>query len=178
VIIVMGVAGSGKSSQGKLLADEMGYPWLSTGEFLRMIVAGERRKGMLAGKLLEDHEMIDVMKKVFTMIDVTNEFVLDGFPRTVVQADWILEYAKQHGIPNIAVVHIVASKETVKQRLLDRGRKDDHDDAISERFDEYERAIKPILQHFKDSGSTVVDVDGERDIEAVHDDIKRVIKGA
>jgi len=178
VIIVMGVAGSGKSSQGKLLADEMGYPWLSTGEFLRMIVAGERRKDMLAGKLLEDQEMIDVMEKVFTMVDVTDEFVLDGFPRTVIQADWMLDYAKQHVIPRISVVHIIASRETVKQRLLERGRKDDHDDAISERFDEYERSIKPILQHFKDNGSTIVDIDGERDIKVVHDEIKRAIIGA
>ena len=49
MIIFMGVAGSGKSSQGRRLADERGLPWLSTGEFLRMLIAGEKRKDMVAG---------------------------------------------------------------------------------------------------------------------------------
>ena len=53
MIIFMGVAGSGKSVQGRLLADTLGLPWLSTGEFLRMLISGQRRKDMQAGKLLD-----------------------------------------------------------------------------------------------------------------------------
>jgi len=86
----MGVAGSGKSVQGRLLADEMALPWLSTGEFLRMLVSGERRKDMLAGRLLSDREIIKLVQKIFAMIDIHEEFILDGFPRTVSQADWLL----------------------------------------------------------------------------------------
>ena len=60
MILLMGVAVAGKSVQGRRLADEKGLPWLSTGEFLRMLVVGERRKQMLAGKLLSDKEIIEL----------------------------------------------------------------------------------------------------------------------
>src|SRR6478736_5444274 len=91
MIILMGVSGSGKSSQGKILADEHGYAWISTGEILRVLVTGKRRHEMLQGKLLSDEEMIAILDKVLELIDVEQEFVLDGFPRTIPQADWLLE---------------------------------------------------------------------------------------
>jgi adenylate kinase len=139
MIVCMGVAGSGKSLQGRMLADRFGYPWLSTGEFLRMVVAGERRREMLEGKLLSDQEMIAVTEKIFGMIDTSAEFVLDGFPRTLAQSDWLLAYLDQHDdmVP-LTVLHMVASREVVKKRLMGRGRADDHEEAIAERFDEYE----------------------------------------
>src|SRR5215469_6008662 len=94
MIILMGVAGAGKSMQGKLLADEHGYAWISTGEILRVLVTGQRRQEMLEGKLLSDEEMIKILDKVLELIDTTREFVLDGFPRTVVQADWLIRQAE------------------------------------------------------------------------------------
>ena len=69
MIIFMGVAGSGKSSQGRQLADEKGLPWLSTGEFLRMMIAGDKRKQMLEGKLLGDEEIITMVQKIFAVVD-------------------------------------------------------------------------------------------------------------
>ena len=87
MIIFTGVAGSGKSVQGKLLADHLGLPWLSTGEFLRMLISGDRRKDMLAGKLLEDKEIIALVQRIFNVIDTKHEFILDGFPRTIPQAE-------------------------------------------------------------------------------------------
>ncbi len=65
----MGVAGSGKSVQGRMLADRLALPWLSTGEFLRMLVSGEKRKDMIAGKLLSDNEIITLVQRIFTIID-------------------------------------------------------------------------------------------------------------
>ena len=64
MIILMGVAGAGKSLQSRLLADEYGYAWISTGEILRVLITGKRRQEMLSGKLLSDDEMIQVMDKV------------------------------------------------------------------------------------------------------------------
>ncbi len=96
MIIFTGVAGSGKSVQGKMLADHMGLPWLSTGEFLRMLISGERRKDMLAGKLLGDNEIIALVQRIFNVVDTKHEFILDGFPRSVAQADWLLNQVK-HG---------------------------------------------------------------------------------
>lgn len=175
MIIFMGVAGSGKSAQGRMLADELGLPWLSTGEFLRMLVAGERRKQMLAGKLLEDEEIISLVQKIFTVIDPSEEFVLDGFPRTVGQADWLLSQVKYGQLHIGAVLHLIASEETATKRLLGRGRPDDHHASISERFREYENATKSIIEHFKASQIKVHEIDAEQTVEKVHLDIMSVI---
>src|SRR3954470_6678869 len=91
MIILMGVAGAGKSIQGRLLADEHGYAWISTGEMFRVLVTGKRRQQMLEGKLLSDDEVIKLVDKTLKMIDLEKEFLLDGFPRTDTQADWLME---------------------------------------------------------------------------------------
>jgi adenylate kinase len=178
MIIFMGVAGAGKSVQGRMLADAEGLPWLSTGEFLRMLISGERRKDMQAGKLLEDQEIIALVRKIFTVVDTEHEFVLDGFPRTLAQADWLLSQVKHGQLHMSAVIHITASKEGVRSRLLSRGRPDDTDEAISERFREYEQEITQILDHFKEFGMPVFDINGEQPVGDVHGDIMKALKAA
>lgn len=175
MIIFMGVAGSGKSSQGRMLADEMGLPWVSTGEFLRMLISGERRKAMLEGKLLEDSEIIGLIQKIFAMIDTDNEFILDGFPRTSQQADWLLAQKKHGQLAITAVIHLKASEGVVRDRLLERGRQDDHHDAIKERFVEYKESILPILEQFKSASVPVYDINGDQSIELVHKEIETAI---
>jgi adenylate kinase len=177
MIVLMGVAGSGKSVQGKLLADKLALPWLSTGEFLRMLIAGEQRKDMVNGKLIEDDEIIRLMQKVFTMIDVEEEFVLDGFPRTAGQADWLLNQVKHGQLGISAVINLIASEDTVRDRLIKRGRADDYEDAINERFREYEQSIKPILGEFKKSSIPVFDVNAEDTIESIHKRILESVQG-
>lgn len=171
MIIFMGVAGSGKSSQGRQIADEKGLPWLSTGEFLRMLISGEPRKAMVSGKLLPDQEIISLVRKIFGVIDTDEEFVLDGFPRTVAQADWLLNQAKHGQLKITAVIHLKASEKAVEQRLLARGRQDDTAEAIRERFREYEEEMIPILQHFKDAGVRIIDVNAEQSVDDVHEEI-------
>ncbi len=171
MIVFMGVAGSGKSMQGRLLADREALPWLSTGEFLRMLVSGEERRDMLAGKLLDDDEIIALVQKIFNVVGVDEEFVMDGFPRTEGQADWLLNQVKYGQLDVTAVIHLTASQEAVINRLLGRGRQDDTQEAIKERFREYEDAIKPILTHFKEAGIAVHDINGEQEPEVVHQDI-------
>lgn len=172
----MGVAGSGKSIQGRLLADRLGLPWLSTGEFLRMLVSGERRKDMVAGMLLEDQEIIALLQKILHLIDSSQEFVLDGFPRSLAQADWLVSQIKHGQLKATAVIHLMASEKTVGKRLLQRGRVDDTQEAIHKRFQEYEHAIKPILEHFKAAGIKVHDIDGVQDVEAVQKAIIKALK--
>lgn len=171
MIIFMGVAGSGKSMQGKMLADELALPWLSTGEFLRMLISGDKRKDMLHGHLLEDQEIIALVQKIFTIIDPSEEFVLDGFPRTVAQADWLLNQVKHGQLGITAVIHLTASEAVVRERLKGRGRQDDTDEAIAERFKEYEEAAKPILEHFRTANIPVHDIDGEAKVSEVHTQI-------
>jgi adenylate kinase len=175
MIIFMGVAGSGKSAQGRLLADRLGYPWLSTGEFLRMLISGERRREMLEGKLLDDAEIISLVQKIFRIVDTEHEFVMDGFPRTVAQADWLLTQ-RRHGQLNItAVIHLQASEAVVLERLLQRGRQDDQAEVIRGRFREYETATQPIIDDLKNNGVPVFEIDGEGDVETIHENIVRAI---
>ncbi len=176
MIIFMGVAGSGKSVQGRMLADRLGLPWLSSGEFLRMLISGERRKEMLSGKLIDDQDIIALIQKVFSLIDVEEEFILDGFPRTVAQADWLLAQVKYGQLSVSAVVHLEASEEEVAKRLLARGRQDDHHEAITERFKEYEETLKPILSHFEAASVPVLRINGEQPVEKVQQDIVKALE--
>lgn len=175
MIIFMGVAGSGKSVQGKLLADKLNLPWLSTGEFLRMLVSGERRRAMLAGELLDDLEIIAIIQKVFNLVSSNQEFILDGFPRTIPQAEWLLQQVKNGNLKITAVVHLEASRAAVKARLLSRARQDDTDVSISKRFEEYENSTKPVLDHFRESNIRVYDINGEQSPEEVHRQILETV---
>ena len=176
MIVFTGVAGAGKSVQGRMLADELGLPWLSTGEFLRMLISGERRKEMIAGKLLDDHEIIALVRKILAIIDTNQEFVLDGFPRTPAQADWLLNQVKHGQLKINAVLNLKADKAVVVDRLKQRGRPDDNEEAINERFREYEQTILPILEHFRQSGIKVIDIDGDKPLSEVHDAIAEAVE--
>jgi adenylate kinase len=175
MILLMGVAGAGKSMQGRILADEHGYAWISTGEILRVLVTGKRRQEMLQGKLLSDEEIIELMDKVFDLIDTKQEFVLDGFPRTVPQADWLCAQIKKDRFKLSAVVNLVASKEIILERLMKRGRPDDTQVAVGARFAEYEAVTRPILDHFKEKGIKVHEINANRDPREIHDDILELI---
>lgn len=177
MIILTGVAGAGKSMQGKILADEHGYAWISTGEILRVLVTGRRRQEMLQGKLLSDEEMIAILDKVFELIDPKQEFVLDGFPRTIPQADWLLGQVHQGRFALTAVINLSASEEVVRRRLVSRGRQDDTHEAIAERFREYRLVTLPILEHFKQENIKVCDIVADKEPRIVHDAILKCIDG-
>jgi adenylate kinase len=171
MIILMGIAGAGKSTQGRLLADEYGLAWISTGELLRVLVTGRRRQEMLQGKLLSDDEMIYTLDKIFGLINTSEAFVLDGFPRTLPQAEWLLEQA-QHGRFDIDVVfNLTATPEVLHPRLRNRGRLDDTDEAIARRFEEYQQITRPIIALFQARQLPVREIDASRSPQAVHDDL-------
>lgn len=176
MIIFMGVAGSGKSLQGKKLADSFGLPWLSTGEFLRMLTSGKQRKDMVAGKLMKDDEIISLVQKIFTVVDVHNEFVLDGFPRTVAQADWLISQRKYKQLEITAVINMKADLKVVEGRLHSRGRVDDNAEAIKERFSEYEKSVIPIIDDFKKAGVPVIDIDAGQTVDLVNKDIVSAVE--
>lgn len=171
MIIFMGVAGAGKSVQGTLLAKRLGYEWLSTGEYLRANISGERRKEMLEGKLLDDQEIINILEDFFRSIKDSKKCVLDGFPRTLVQAKWLLERHSSGSIEINSVVYLNASKEVVRKRLLSRGRPDDTVEALDRRFDEYVKLTLPIIEWYKDQGIMVHEVNAERTVKEIQADI-------
>jgi adenylate kinase len=171
MIIFTGVAGSGKSVQGRMLADNLGYPWLSTGEFLRMLVSGDDRISMTKGNMLGDTHIIKLVQKILSLIDTKEEFILDGFPRSIAQADWILNQMK-HGQMNItAVINLTADESVIAKRLMSRGRKDDNPEAIKKRFDEYQQTILPILDDFRRSGVQVYEIDADQEPKKVYKQI-------
>ena len=171
MILLMGIAGSGKGTQGKMLADTRGFHLVSMGDVLRMYVTGKQRERMLAGELLDDKEIIGIVDQVLTSLPNGAEVLMDGFPRTIPQAEWLLEQAKAGRFPLSTAFHLVASRDAVKQRLMKRGRLDDKEQAIEARFDEYERSTSPLLSWLTDHGIDVVNVNAERSVQAVNDDL-------
>lgn len=175
MIILLGVAGAGKSMQGRLFADEHGFAWISTGELFRVLVTGERRQKMLEGELLSDQEVIELVDKTLKLIDLDKEFLLDGFPRTKVQTDWLLDQIKSGRVKLTAIFNMTATEAVVKERLLARGRPDDTEEAITKRFQEYKAVTLPIVDYFRESGTDVYDIDADRDVLTVHDEILEYI---
>lgn len=131
---------------------------------------------MLAGKLLSDEEMIQVMDKVLDLIDTNQEFVLDGFPRTIPQTDWLLDQVKNGRFKLTAIFHLTASEELLRERLRNRGRLDDNDDSISHRFDEYRTVTVPILDHFYKDNIKIYDINAANTPRQVHQLIMEVVR--
>ncbi|HMT55734.1 MAG TPA: nucleoside monophosphate kinase, partial [Candidatus Saccharibacteria bacterium] len=97
MILFIGVAGAGKSVQGKHLSDLLGFPWISTGELLRMHISGEKRQRMLRGELLTDEELYEIVEPILKELMNESQIILDGFPRTLAQAQWLEQFVEKNG---------------------------------------------------------------------------------
>jgi adenylate kinase len=172
MIIFVGVAGSGKSIQGRLLSQKINAKYFSMGEFLRHHVDPSIQNKMLTGELIDDHEAIQVINEDLPKADEDGEeYILDGFPRTITQADWLIEQVKKGRFTIEGVVYLKASPETIVPRLLERKRPDDNIDAIEQRIKEYNELTLPILDHLKKANIKVHDINAELPIEEVHKEI-------
>jgi adenylate kinase len=175
MILLMGVAGSGKSTQGHQLADEYGYAYISTGEVFRVLITGRRRNEMLEGQLLSDQEVIRVVDKVLELIDTKEQFILDGFPRTKPQVDWLIQQCRAGRFSEPVVINLEVPEKVIRDRLQKRGRLDDSEEAISQRYEQYESVTRPILAYMKIKGWSITEINAGRDPQAVHRDILRVL---
>lgn len=178
MILLMGLPGSGKGTQGKMLADHHGRHLVSMGEIIRLYVVGERRQQMLAGELLDDDEVIAILERVLDSLPDDDEYVLDGFPRTVPQAEWLIKRLETKHSKITCVIHLKASVEAVKNRLRARGRIDDTDEVIEERFKEYERMTQPLMDWYETHHIKICDVNAERSPHEVHEEIMQVLDEA
>jgi adenylate kinase len=173
VILLMGLPGSGKGTQGKMLSDEHDFHLFSTGDLSRMYITGERRRRMLAGELLDDNEVIALLERALASVDDDNDCILDGFPRTIPQAEWLMQQIDDGRFTLDHIIHLKVARETLVSRLVARGRLDDKESVIEARFREYERLTQPVLNWFTDRGISVLEIDGERSANTVHRDIAR-----
>jgi adenylate kinase len=167
----MGAAGAGKSIQGHQLADEYGYAYISTGEIFRVLFTGKRRHEMLEGKLLSDDEVIKVVDRVLDLIDTKEQFILDGFPRTKKQIDWLLAQHEAGRMDEPVVVNLELEEEVIRARLKKRGRLDDNEAAISQRFNDYQAVTRPIIDYIHEKGLKVYNIDANGSPAQVHERI-------
>jgi len=175
MILLMGLPGSGKGTQGKIMADQHQLHLISMGEIIRLYVTGERRRRMLSGELLADQEVIELLNGVLEKLPNKNLCVIDGFPRTIYQAEWLVRKAKDENFTIDHVVYLDASNETVKSRLHARGRLDDQDEVIEERFKEYEELTHPLVDWFVKHKINVVNINAERSVDEVNNDVTKAL---
>ena len=154
-LIVLGRQGAGKGTQCARLAERYGVPHISTGDMLRQAVEeatplGLEAKALMdAGDLVPDAVMQGIVAERLDRPDaVEHGFLLDGFPRTVGQAE-ALEAMTDDEFIHLAV-NIEVPEDIVLERMLGRGREDDTDDAIRRRLDLYEAETAPLLAWFGD----------------------------
>ncbi|HZM39536.1 MAG TPA: adenylate kinase [Acidimicrobiales bacterium] len=161
-IVLLGAPGSGKGTQGPRLAERLGVPYLSTGDLLRAEAAAGTELGARVKPYLEDGELVpddltlEVVDRALADASAAGGFVLDGFPRTVPQADRVGDVD--------VVLHLALSDDVARQRLAarDEGRADDADpEVIEHRLRVYHGQTAPLLDHY-DRRGTLVTVDADR----------------
>ena len=173
MIILMGLAGSGKSTQGQMLAEATGKVWLSAGQVLRdtgdIEVKETLERGELVPNELIERLMIDGMLKA---VREEKDVIIDGFPRDVEQAEWLVDNLAS--VMKIVII-IDVPKEELIRRLELRGRSDDTREAIEERFRIVEQNIYSICETLRRGGIRIKNVNGVGTPEEVFERIKKVV---
>lgn len=173
MIILMGLAGSGKSTQGQLLAEATGRVWLSAGQLLRDTDDPEIRVIQERGELVPNEVTFRLMTQgMLEAVRAGKDVVIDGFPRDVKQAEWLADNLAS--VMKLVIV-IEVPKEELVQRLLLRGRADDTKEAIEERFRIVEQNIYTVCEVLKAKGIEIRKVDGSGTVEEVFERIKAVV---
>lgn len=171
MILFFGPAGAGKSLQGQLLSVRHGWKWLSTGKLLRESDNPEVIRHIGEGNLVSDELMYQVLDDALSDSKNAENFIFDGFPRTIEQAKWLMGHQKEHEYSiDVAIVFEVPRQELVN-RLGARGRSDDTPEAIDVRLGIYRKEIYPILDFLNDKNVPIVHLGGVGTVGQVHDAI-------
>lgn len=179
-LVFFGPPGAGKGTQAQIIVDQYGIPQISTGEILRAAVkAGTdlgKRVGplMAAGKLVPDELVVDIVEERLKQPDCAKGFLLDGFPRTIPQAEALERVLGRMGKGIKHVVSLEVPDEIIHLRMKGRGRSDDSPQTVQKRLDEFRLLTAPLKDHYQRLG-LLRPVKGVGTLEEIATEIKQVI---
>ena len=181
-LILLGPPGAGKGTQAQRLVEKHGIPQLSTGDMLRAAVqaqtdVGKRAKAVMdAGELVSDEIVNAIVAERIDQPDCANGFILDGYPRTLAQADAVEAMLAKRGIALDAVIELVVDDKALVGRIVRRAeeakaagqpvRKDDNPEVFEERLREYYKKTAPLIGYYHAKGM-LKGVDGMAPIDDV-----------
>jgi adenylate kinase len=184
-IVLLGAPGSGKGTQAALLKDHYVIPHISTGVLLREAVAAQTPLGQQAkaimdrGELVPDDVMLDLIRERLGQDDVANGFILDGYPRNLVQAEALDTVLADLGQPVEEAVLIEVNEDMVVERIAKRaaeeGRSDDTEEVVRNRMRVYEEQTAPVAGHYETQG-LLTRILGEGTIDEVLERIKGALR--
>ena len=205
-VIFLGPPGAGKGTQAQRICDALNIPQISTGDILRRAIKEETPTGLKAkqyieaGKLVPDDVIIDIVRDRLAMDDCQNGYILDGFPRTVPQAE---------ALDTIAKIDVVVDLDVDDQVLINRlsgrrvcltcgatyhvdylngetkcakcgdeliQRKDDSAETVLARLNVYHEQTAPLVEYYQKAGTLKV-IDGAQDMDTIFESILNVVKG-
>jgi len=177
-LILLGPPGVGKGTQAKILVEQLHIPQLSTGDILRQAIASRTPLGVEAkaivdrGDLVSDEIVNGIVSERIDQPDCANGFILDGFPRTIPQADALGAMLEQKGLKLDAVIEITADADTLVARVANRAketggaRADDDAQVIRKRLDVYRELTEPLVAYYTGKG-LLKTVDGMQPVNEV-----------
>jgi len=170
-LVLLGPPGAGKGTQAALLSEKLGVPHISTGDLFRANISQgtdlgkEAKSYMDAGNLVPSDVTNRMVAARIAEPDAADGFLLDGYPRSVEQADALKTMLAESGSSLDAVVEYRVDEDTVVERMLARGREDDTEDVIRNRMAVYRSETEPLLDYY---GSQVRTVDAIGEVAEVN----------
>ena len=175
-LLIVGPPGAGKGTQAARISERFGIPTISTGDIFRTNIAdqtdlGKQVKAIVdAGDYVPDSLTNALVTDRLDEADAAGGFLLDGYPRTTDQVEYLANLLASHGHTLDAVIRLVADQDEIvrrlRQRAIDQGRVDDSEEAIRHRQDVYIRETAPLIDMFRTQG-LLVEVDGLGPIDEV-----------
>jgi adenylate kinase len=179
-VIILGPPGVGKGTQSQLIAQKLHLIHLSTGEILRHAVDQKTPMGLQAknimehGKLVSDEIMIGMIREELSKEEMSQGFILDGFPRTLEQAKALCSILTDLKYDDVKIINLVVNEDEIVKRLMSRGRQDDSAETVKHRLSVYREQTAPVKAYYEHK-FIVFDVNGMGSVEEINDNILRVL---